>query len=837
MPFQLAHILFLAVIFLAAPAVAREQKPASSVSAYDLTLPQLADKVADYAVPASAAASYANGDLLLQVARFYLHTGRPEKAKELLPKIKKIGNRAFLLEIYAGMMAEDIAAGRDETVIDRLKNLLPMYAAVELVEDMPDVPNSRARRESLDSRSHNFCLLAAKAYAQRDNMAMFDKVSALEACREYQPLLTQLRLHALLSHAHYADAIAASLAIDSTGQGYAPRGHSFEHVTIARGQQEPMNADRLYSFEGDFVACLPAAGDARSPSAAGVAELAAEAAKNTDPATQEAALVALSRLYISIGDLAKGEALAKMITRAAIRARIMALLYENYFLMGDAQNTVRLATESGMFKDVPLEVGGFGHRDAAQWYNVAIPAVRVLAEKPGDLAYDIARRFENPRTRFTALSTLRESFSRVNFQRIAGCERDANLCLNAEMVKIASQETDEAARDYMYASLAQDALQRYDLDSYGQYASKVAQPGRMICHYDMCMNLMPAGVGEDALPVKCARMIAAASDGGIAALQGLRPASQAAKTLSRFAEESDPASEKAAREMLQCHVATGKYRALLADPVLLGGARDAYLAAAAGAAASNGNMGDAMRAAAGISSTEDRYDMVVQLGKGFFSQRNPLQDDGDEYLAALDAQPALRQDYTLWWRILDALLQERQGNFLELLLDPDGASGVSYEDRLAIAAKILGDRPDIRAAFLKKPAYLVHNLCPLLADDIPADIPRAETMGREDRETLFESCPAKLVKAGRYEQALRLTDALFADPEFNFRIQTNILRHRLGKESLPYRQSSLARKHRDNDTAREEEDGFAYLERPENTYRFTRGYESKYGCHIGKASR
>lgn len=834
MPFQLAHLIFFVAVLLAAPAAATEQEPVTS--AYDLTLPQLADKVADYAVPASAVESYANGDMLLQVARFYLHTGRPEKAKELLPKIRKIGNRAFLLEIHAGMMAEDIAAGRDEAVIDRLKNLLPMYAAVELVEDVPDAPNSRARRDSLDSRSHNFCLLAAKAYAQRDNMPMFDKVSALDACREYQPLLNQLRLHALLAHAHYADAIAASLAIDSTGQGYAPRGHSFEHVTTARGQQEPMNADRLYSFEGDFVACLPAAGDARTPSAAAVAELAAEAAKITDPATQEAALVALSRLYISTGDLAKGESFAKMITRAPIRARIMSLLYENYFLAGDAENTVRVATDSGMFKDAPLEVGGFGHRDASQWYNVAIPAVRVLAEKPDDLAYDLARRFENPRTRFTALSTLRESFSRVKFQRIAGCEWDANLCLNAEMAKIASQETDEAARDYMYASLAQDALRHYDLDSYGQYASKVAQPGRMICHYDMCMNLMPAGTGENALPVKCARMIAASRDGGIAALQGLRPASQAAKTLSRFADEGDATSEKSAREMLQCHLTTGKYRELVTDPSRLGVTRDAYLAAAAGAAASNGNMHNAMQAAAGISSVEDRYQMVLQLGRGFFSQRQPLRNDGTEYLAALDAQPALRQDYTLWWRILDAMLQERQGNFLELLLDADGASGMTYEDRLEMGAKILGDRPDIRAAFLKKPAYLVHNLCPLLADDIPADIPRAETMARKDRETLFESCPAKLVKAGRYAQALHLTDALFADPEFNFRIGMDVLRHRLSNESLPYRQSSLTRKHRDNDAEREEEDGFAYLKRPENNYRFTRGYERKYGCHINETS-
>ena len=819
---------------MATPAAAQETKSPPTVSSYDLTLAQLTDKLAKYAIPASAAVSYANGDLLSQVARFYVHTGRPEKALELLPRIKKVGNRAFLLEIYAGLMAEDIAAGRDDAVIGRLNNLLPMYAAIELVEDVPDVPDSRVRRESLDSRSHNLCLLAAKAYAHRDNMAMFDKVSALESCREHQSLLSQLRLHALLAHAHYTDAIAAALAVDSTGQGYAPRGHSFEHITIARGQKEPMNADRIYSFEDAFVACLPPADESRKPEAAAVGELAAVTAKITDPAKQEAELVALSRIYISLGDPAKAEELAGMIARAPIRARIMAQLYENYFLAGDAENAVKIATAAGMFKDAPLEVGGFGHRDASQWYNVAIPAVRVLAEKPGDLAYDIARRFENPRTRFTALATLLQIFSQEKIQKVAGCDGNANICIAAEMEKIAAQEPDEGARDYMYARLALDSLQRDDAGAYARYTAKVAMPGRTICHYDMCSNLLPSGAGSNSLQAKCQQTIAATSDGGIAILQNLRPNSQAAKTLSRFADEGDAASVAASREMLQCHILTGKYRELIGNPAPLDTVRNSYLKHAAAAAASKNNLNDAMLAAAGISSTEDRYEMVLELGKSFFSPHKRSQDDGAEYLAAIDAQPDLRKDYTLWWRVLDALLQERHGNFLELLLDPNGSSGASYNDRLAIAGKILAERPDIRAAFLKKPAYLVHNLCALLADDIPAKIPRAETMERDARETLFQSCPAKLVKAGRYAQALHLTDALFGDPEFNFRIETDVLRHRLGKESLPYRQSSLVRKYSDNENARQEEDGFGYLQRPENTYRFTRGYESKYGCHISQ---
>lgn len=835
MPFQFSFVILLAAILMAGPTAAQEPRSAPvPASAYDLTLPQLADKVAEYAVPASAAVSYANGDLLLQVARFYLHTARAEKARELLPKIKKIGNRAFLLEIHAGMMAEDIAAGRDDAVMGRLNSLLAMYAAIELVEDIPDVPNSRVPRESFDSRSHNFCLLAAKAYAQHDNMTMFDKVSTLEPCREYKALLAQLRLHALLAHGHYSDAIADALAMDSAGEGYAPRGHSFEHVTIERGQQEPMNADRIYTFEDDFVACLPAVGDAR-PAAAAMAELTAASARITDAAKQEAEVVALSRLYLSSGDMAKGGELAKMIARAPIRARVMAQIYENYFLMGDAENTIRVAAEAGMFKDAPLEVGGFGRRNAAQWYNVAVPAVRVLAEKPGDLSYDISRRFENPRTRFTALSTVQQSLSRAGIKRVSGCDDDVNICIFREMEEIAAQEADEAARDYMYASIANDALRRHDLEGYRRLTSKVAKPDRMICRYDMCTNLLSGGSGVNSFAEKCALKIAG-GDGGIAVLRALRPASQAARTLSRFADEGDAASEAAAREMLQCHVATGKYRAFIADPAPLGPARDTYLKAAAAAAAGNGNLDDAMQAAAGMSSTADRYDTVLTLGKKFFSQRNQFQDDGAAYLAAIDAQPTLRQDYTLWWRILNAVLQEQQGDFLEMLLDPDGSSGVAYEDRVAIGAKILADRPDIRAAFLKKPAYLVHNLCPLLADDIPADIPRAETMGRDRREALFQSCPAKLVRAGRYAQALHLTDALFADPEFNFRAQTDVLRHRLGRESLPYRQSSLVRKRKDDDAAREEEGGFAYLKQPKNTYRFTRGYESKYGCHISKKS-
>lgn len=847
-------LFFLAALSCAVAAIAQPQSQSQSLpqpdalaaelEKYAFTPQTLAGHVTAYALPDGPENATASGDLLQRLARIYVHTGAPDKADQLLAQIKTMTGRTFMLEVYAGEMAEDIAAGRDEQVLARLDNQTPMYAQIEQVQNLPaprDIENYR--HERLKDREHSFCLLAAKAYAEKGNVEMVGKIGALPDCGSNAAAIERLKRQALIARGDYVQALHLLAAADPSGGSYTPRGHSFEHMIIKKGATTPDYASHAFTFEPDLAACLPADDGSGAAADKGMQGELRRAAEKETADKADAVHFLLSRFLAATGDYAGAEAEGMKISLPDIRNRALTFLYEHYFLSGDESAAMRMAEQLGIFKDAPLEVGGFGRRDPSQWYNVTVPGARVLQEKPGPLALKIAMRFENPRTRFTALGgMLRAQMRREEERGFEGCA-DGLSCIIEPLAAIASEEKDEAARDYMYALLHSAKQWAGDRAGAEAYADKVVKPDRMICHYDMCTNVLT----RDYHVAECEKLIRDSGDGGAAALKNLYVPSAARRLLSRYRDDAGTESagdggqaqrkEKrdammAAHKMAGCLVATGRYRTFVDDPAPLGDSADAYLKNIAGRVAYQRNLDAAVPIIARLSQTEDRYKTLAGYIKRLSGPQSPRRFEA--FLAAIDAAPTLRQDYTLWWNLLDAMTRETGNDAIEYLFN--GAANAEQQQRQWQAAeKILNDRPDVRAAFLKKPAYLVRNLCPLLTDalPLPADIVSWENRSREEREDLFQSCLMRLVAVKKYREALYLTDHLFASAEMNYRIRLAVLEKVLQEESLPYRQATLVR--RNFDFLKEfqfSENGFGYLASRRSRAGYTRGYAAPTGCAV-----
>ncbi|HYD17183.1 MAG TPA: hypothetical protein VEF76_01725 [Patescibacteria group bacterium] len=808
---------------------------------YDFSKEELAERVLDYALPAGMKELPADGALLHRYARIYMHTGSPEKARALVAQIQTMPTRNLLLEIFAGEMMEDIAAGRDDKVFDRLENLTPVYARIETVDDtgLKRLPQP-FRRDGIRDPAHSFCRLAATAYAEKGRIDLIEKIARLPECARNAAAAERYAVQSLIANGRYSEAVPRLLEMDAIAKGYIPRGHSFEHVTRQKGAMEPNYASRSFTFEGDLAACLPKDDGQTIQPRADQRETLAKAAALAPVAASDAVNFLLSRFLSAAGYYPEAEEAALKISIPEIRNRAATFLFEHYFLAGDEEATWRVANLIGMFDDAPLEVGGWGMRDPSQWYNVVVPGARVLSEKRGPLALRLAIAFSNARTRFTALERLASRDYREGaLPGFAGCE-DGLSCYLAPMTLIAENEKDAAARDYMYARLAALERQHGDTEAADRFQEKIVKPDRMICHYDMCTNAATGPVKPD-----CGKILAGSEAEQLEVLQALHVATEGQKILSLYeGDKGDPDAERknrapewekrrAADELATCQISSGTYRQYVAEPAKLGPLAKDYLKYVADTHMMREDYLAAVTTAAALPDRKDRYEVISGYAARLSNkQRKP---QFDQLLTAMDATAAIRNDYTFWWHFLEKITREPPISPLALALsgEPTGLAGTGTWER---ASQILADRPDVRAAFLRYPAYLVHNLCPLLSDALPGHggFTGFNGASRPQRETVFQSCPMKLVAARKFREALYLTQNLFQNAEMNYRIQLAILEARLQAESLPYRQSSLVRikLRSDGDEDVAVERGFMYLEQKDASQSFTRSYESPYKCIV-----
>lgn len=767
---------------------------------------------------------YKNDTLYHVLARIYLHHHREKDAAAAKEKIQFLPNSKFMLELYAGRLLEELQSGDKKSAFLLLENTKDIETSLKGIKITPlqgkisRTPNLRAVSET--DINAMLCQLAAKFLISEKRIDDLIELKTLKACETFS-ILNQYQLSYFLLNQDYPNALRFFIGLEDK-RAYATKINQLETLLNSCLIKQPNHNSPSEKDVIDFLSMLG------SVQARG----------------NDLEKLMVSRLLQVMGQETHVEEIASTIKDKVTRSKALIPLYRDYLINNREDDVFRILQMWKALEQKPLHIGGWGQKDSKQWYNVSRPEISILRTIKTPLAYKVVHQYENPRTRFTALTAFDDASLNETTDVFPGCE-EIRYCILDDMTSIAEQEKNDAARDYMYKKIASLAhtLNRNDLAR--QAVEKQVDPTRTICHFDMCSGGVkpdftdPRIIKEKHIKM-CHERLTNSDDQLLsvinqteAKLKYTKKPDSSYRYVTTEDREHNQKIKLEGRNALRCHVSTEQYKEYLKNPDKLGIAHDVYLKQLANFRNSGSqwlsvDTEDRAYAALMIKDTKQReetlkrlfrYDREKNIDQVYLPVLDKYMKNYPDIFKEVRKYPKrLTNDTTtqnvqsfirIWQNILSATaLQKRHESTYKI-----GKGKPRPSDRIEDAHRILKERPDVATFLVENGAY--HGRSCLYMEDY---IPTPETIKKvitTEQSKSFHECIVNLVDAERYGQALYLAKHMFSNKNYLIRTKLEILQKELKRNNFAYKMSTIHRRYSSLQADYPfSENGFPFINKP-----------------------
>ncbi len=674
----------IAVPFFVACAVLCMSFGAVAEQKYDLNTESLIGIIEAYLKDHQDEKSLPVSNLHLALARYYIHSGRIDKANAHLASVSVSSDKVNLLEPYAGMILEAAARKDDEGVVAIVNQNQSIFEEIHAIGfEKGDWGNHEPDQKFVNK---TLCGFALKAFAAAGELVSLEKVAQLPQCTELSFEAVRLRLAALLANKEYKKA--------------------YEFVA-SRNEQKPANA-MLGAEAWMYNPSVRVFGDCLSDNA--IVSISSEDQKYLlqqkdaqlqHPEDNKAYFLAF--LLRKSGNNDAAYQLSQKISEPFLRTSALRASYNDFYLAANRDKFMDAAKQLDVFGAPPAS-GPPNAWPPTQWYATTIAEVVVLKNHPTPLAYELVMKMKNDKTRFVSLLALYQASKDKNIS-MPGCKDTLFECVEKELSSVASKESDDFARDFMYGRIVDLQKEAGHDDAAKKIFSKIKAPDQFVCYYDMCQNGFVASPG----PTKadCAK------------------------------KPDDVAS-------VSCRYMSGAYLQDLENPKLTGAARDSYIKELVPMLERDKKYSDLINAASKFSDPTAAEETVfrawqrvarLHLDFGFLERDPDRFSRRTEFIDDLLKNPTFAKSDALWERIVNDVEFAYWNGFY---LGSGVGGGVTPAQKKQGTEEVWNLVADIRS---KRPGIKYGDCAPAKLGHFPKE------------------CEARrLIAQGKNEDALRLVD-------------------------------------------------------------------------------
>ncbi|MBL8711286.1 MAG: hypothetical protein JNM12_00185 [Alphaproteobacteria bacterium] len=680
--------------------------------------------------------------LALSLARYYIHSGQTIRGLEEINDVTLLGQNNDVIQPYAGLLLQEIAAGQNDNVISQLKRLDEVREKIEWMDgnwqnyidsQHPETATPKKERQKRYTGEHDLCKFAAKAFALKKDFAALERLYAETPCKD----IHDYTLPALIIAGKYSDA--------------------YQKITQSQAAAQEKQKIKNYEYASQFDysrsaglldACLPnlpAASDAAETERLQYAKNQALKEKND----RNIAILAKLLTYAAAPDDAQD--LAKAIGDSELRNAAYISILDYYYAKNDREKALGIAQEMNLSDAAPyLHDNGWGSPSPEQWNNLPTRAAALWIARPGPLAFELTDMLKNPQTRFTVLRFLHMSLKDKPEIKMTGCEQTTAKCLMDKMEAIANgmQKPDPlfpegkrphfssaSPHDQMYATLTSLALSDKDTDSARKFYTQISNPNAHTCSYDMCMALVPNIPQEEKPLPDCAIMLKNSPE-SLFGRDKLKKSAHSRGWIDHY---------------FSCNMAHSAFKSRLGAPS--SDALNYYFRKILSALPNTiENLDTALSIVSKLNS--ERVNSYFELLSWITKARNPYMDGASEdvmklYIATTEAvlkHPSLKNNSKLLTELLLRIKSRKNWK---------GKS----------PAQILSDHPDARKLLLSTASY--HGpACQFMTNFLPKPgnfIKVVDDNGKNKFavDNAFRECIQPLVRNGLYKEALYLSANMF----------------------------------------------------------------------------
>lgn len=732
------------------------------------------------------------GEMHLKMARFYIHSRMSEKAEEHLNQITYLNDPEHLLQPYIDKMLELIEQDEYERAMEILRhpeliqkrlNILDIYPEERQIlehaqtavswrykdetKEMTDIEKQEfLKLKAMESyqKSHdvepvyiekNLCRLAAQGFAIKGRVDFIDDVKTIPACGD-DNILTLINKDAL------------SILVSN---GFYKEAYSF----LVKNKKSFWTTERNeriwpYFIRSRISKCLPITPSLPDSNAEALLQEKEALLQKDSPEDYQAHF--LSLIFEQTGDYESAFDLANKIQDKTLRKTALAPIYNHYFMAGDRKKTLELLTVMETYEKAPfLNDNGWGTPVPDQWHVHPVYEARIFKEKPDTFSYDLAMKFTNPKTRFTALISLYYAFDpkdKPDGSEISSCETTFRSCIKSELVRIAEEENVPRDKDIMFYLLTGIGIEEENPEEAFSYFEQIKDTKKPLCIYDMCYGSM--------LPPRFLDFLMAQKN-----CQNYIPrlGEYMTNSLALYTKRKTDELDHRSKLLSLCHISSGVYETEVHNidsPEI----KSAYLRAVSDYLRKDGREEDVIKLLDLLQNTTtelklDALGLDVILLKRYAEHPNVNRFDDDierfkKLLFVLNNNTEYSQDSELWQAIADRLIQAEQVTLLR---------------------EVTRLKPDLidETEMLNEALYRLDNISEWISEYPPPS--QIEKTNNTNQNYSYKKYISPLIEEGMYREAVYASVVLFEKESMQKKTLIDMLDKNYESRSWPYRLSQL----------------------------------------------